>query len=283
MIGALSTEKDVMASPEENQSAKRDGTASQAEFASFFASAVAIVEAATKMKIELRLLGATAIYYQCPNSRLLSDVMQRKLTDLDFITLAKTMSKIPDLFSSLDFEPNERVNALFGAQRQIYFDPKSSLHVDVFFNKLSFNHVIDLTHRLDIDPITISLADLLLEKLQIVKMSEKDAKDVVVLVREHDFGRAKDKSAIDSEYIVKLLSDDWGFYYTVTTNIAKVVEFANGNPSLPQSDKDLVTQRLNGLLQQLQGSRKSMKWSMRARIGTRSKWYDEAEDIENRE
>lgn len=265
-----------------DQTVSEKGT-SQEEFANFFETAVSIVQAATKMKIQLRLLGATAIYYQCPNSRLLSDVMQRKLTDLDFITLSKTMSKIPDLFSSLHFESNERVNALFGAQRQIYFEPTTSLHVDVFFDKLSFNHVIDLTHRLEIDPITISLADLLLEKLQIVKMSEKDAKDVVVLVREHDFGKKEDRGSIDSDYVVKLLSDDWGFYYTVTTNISKVIEFAGGNASLPEADKQLVNDRLKGLQQRLETSHKSMKWNMRARLGTKSKWYDEAEDVENRE
>ena len=257
---------------------------SESEFSSFFDSAVSIVEAATKMKIQLRLLGATAIYYQCPNSRsLFSGVMKRKLTDLDFMTLSKTMSKIPDLFSSLHFESNERVNALFGAQRQIYSDPVSSLHVDVFFDKLSFNHVIDLSRRLDLDPITISLADLLLEKLQIVKISEKDVKDVIVLIREHDFGKRNDKGAIDAEYIVKLLSDDWGFYYTVTTNINKVIEFATGNPSIPEKDKQFVDNRLNHLLDLLHTSHKSMKWNMRARLGTKTKWYDEAEDVENRE
>ena len=229
------------------------------------------------------LLGATAIYYQCPNSLLLSDVMQRKLTDLDFIASSKNMAKIPDLFSSLGFEPNERVNALFGAQRQIYSDPGTSLHVDIFFDKLSFNHVIDLTHRLDLDPITISLADLLLEKLQIVKISEKDAKDVIVLLREHDFGDKNDSGAIDSEYLVKLLSNDWGFYFTVTSNIGKVIEFARRNQVLPDGDKQLVIERLNNLMQQLQGSHKSMKWNMRASIGTKTKWYDEAEDVENRE
>src|SRR5579862_6911217 len=145
------------------------------QFQTFFKKALEIVETATKMNIQLRLLGATAIYYQCPNSKFLSGVMSRELTDLDFMTLSKYVSKIPDLFSKLGFTPNDRVNALFGAQRQIYYDSASSLHVDIFFDKLSFNHVINFSRRLDLDPVTISLADLLLEKLQIVKMGEKDA------------------------------------------------------------------------------------------------------------
>jgi hypothetical protein len=139
----------------------------------------------------------------------MADVMGRRLTDLDFITLSKYGSKIPALFSSLKFVPNERVNILFGATRQIYVDPENQRHVDVFFDKLSFNHEIDLTKRLDIDPFTISLADLLLEKLQIVKMSEKDAKDVIVLRHEHTLEGTQ--KTIDGGYVAKLLSNDWGF------------------------------------------------------------------------
>lgn len=239
------------------------------------------MDAANKMKIHLRLLGATAIYYQCPNSQLLSSLMKRQLTDLDFITTSKYTSKIPDLFSSLKFEPNERVNALFGRQRQIYNDTKNSLHVDVFFDTLSFNHVIDLSKRLEIDPFTISLADLFLEKMQIVKISEKDLKDTIVLVHEHDFG--SQKGTIDADYIVKLLSDDWGFWYTVTNNLKKVMEFATSIESLAEGDRQLVNGRLNLLLERLQSSKKSFKWNMRAKIGTKTKWYDEAEDVENRE
>ncbi|MGA2875540.1 MAG: hypothetical protein ABSE82_08380 [Nitrososphaerales archaeon] len=235
------------------------------------------------MNIQLRLLGATAIYYQCPSSELLSGLMKRRLTDLDFITVSKYASKIPDLFSSLGFEPNERVNSLYGRHRQIYTSSKSSLHVDIFFDKLSFNHVIDLGKRLAIDPFTISLADLFLEKMQIVKISEKDAKDTVVLVHEHDFGSQSDKGTIDADYILKLLSEDWGFYYTVTTNLKKVMEFAASNPSLTENDKQLVSGRLSSLLEKLQASHKSFKWTMRARIGTKAPWYDEAEDVENRE
>jgi hypothetical protein len=209
--------------------------------------------------------------------------MKRELTDLDFITTSKYASKIPDLFSDLGFLANERVNALYGRHRQIYADSKSSLHVDIFFDKLAFNHVIDLSKRLTIDPFTISLADLFLEKLQIVKLSEKDAKDTVVLVHEHDFGSPADNKTIDSDYIVKLLSDDWGFYHTVTINLKKVTEYAAGIQSLSDDDKQLVSGRLKALMDRLESSKKSFKWTMRARIGTKTQWYDEAENVENRE
>jgi len=75
--------------------------------------------------------------------------------------------------------------------------------------------------RLEIDYPTISLADLLLEKMQIVKLNEKDILDTIVMLREHDVGEG-DKETINSDRVSGLLSDDWGFYYTVTTNLGKI-------------------------------------------------------------
>ena len=71
---------------------------------------------------------------------------------MDFMTLSRYVRHIPDLFLSLGFEGNERVNALYGLKRQIYTDPKNGRHVDVFVDKLTFCHEVDLTRRLELDP-----------------------------------------------------------------------------------------------------------------------------------
>jgi len=233
------------------------------------------------MDVQLRLLGATAIYYHCPKSASLTNSLNRPLTDLDFMALSKHVSRVPELFSRLKFVPNKHVNTLYGAKRQIYYDPNSSRQVDVFFDKLSFNHVIDLTKRLDKDPLTISLSDLLLEKLQIVKMGEKDAKDTVVLLREHEIGEGS-AGQIESKYISKLLANDWGFYYTVMQNIKKVRDYANGVEFLSAQDKQTVVESLDELSLKIEAEPKSMGWKMRARVGTRTSWYTEAEDVEHR-
>ena len=255
-------------------------SSSDDSFSEFFDAALTIIDAAKKMDMPLRLLGATAIYYQCPKSTLLADMMKRNLTDLDFVALSKHVSRIPELFSRLQYVPNERVNTLYGANRQIYFDPRNSRSVDIFFDKLSFNHEIDLSKRLHIDPVTISLADLLLEKLQIVKMSEKDAKDVIVLLHEH--GLDGPGGAVDAGYVAKLLSDDWGFFHTATMNLTKVKDYLTGIQSMPQQDKALVSGRIEDLALRIESEKKSFKWKMRARVGTRAPWYNEAEDVENR-
>ena len=253
----------------------------QSGLSDFFKDALAIIEAAKRKYIELRLMGATAIYYRCPKSRQLTDTMNRPLTDLDFMTLSKYVRHIPDLFSSLGFEGNERVNTLYGLRRQIYTDPKNGRHVDIFVDKLTFCHEVDLTRRLEIDPITLTLADLLLEKTQIAKIAEKDVKDIIILLREHELGES-DNGAVNVRYIAKLLADDWGFYYTVTTNLKKTRDYADSLTMLNSEEKQLVKGKIDTLLDRIETEGKSFKWKTRAKAGTKMKWYTDAEDVENR-
>jgi hypothetical protein len=247
----------------------------------FFQDALAIIEAAKQNGIEMRLMGATAIYYRCPGSENLNQSMNRTLTDLDFVTLSKYISHIPDLFSNLGYDGNERVNTMFGLTRQIYTARQGGRHVDVFMDKLSFSHVIDLTHRLEIDPVTLTLADLLLEKMQIAKINEKDLKDTVILLLGHELSD-KDGETINAKYVAKLLSDDWGFYYTVTNNLKTTRDYAERLTLLSPEAKTVVKGKVDALLDQIEKQGKSIKWRMRAKAGTRMPWYDETENVENR-
>lgn len=253
----------------------------QGGLSAFFQDALAIIEAAKQKGIEMRLMGATAIYYRCPGSENLNQSMNRTLTDLDFVTLSKYVSHIPDLFSHLAYDANERVNTMFGLTRQIYTAKQGGRHVDVFMDKLSFSHVIDLTHRLEIDPVTLTLADLLLEKMQIAKINEKDLKDTVILLLGHELSD-KDGDTINTKYVAKLLSDDWGFYYTVTSNLKTTREYAEKLTLLSSEEKAIVMRKIDTLLSQIEKQGKSIKWRMRAKAGTRMPWYNETENVENR-
>jgi hypothetical protein len=125
------------------------------------------------------------------------------------------------------------------------------------------------------------LADLFLEKMQIVKIGEKDVKDTTILLWEHEPGD-QDKGRINVNYIAKLLADDWGFYHTVTTNLKKTRDYANSLTLLNPEDRKMIESRIDALLDKIEREGKSMKWKMRAKAGTRVKWYDDAEDVENR-
>ena len=266
--------------PDTSETSKRLVLGQPDGLSGFFDDALTIISAAEAKHVQLRLLGATAIYYRCPKSRKLTETMNRSLTDLDFMTLSKYAQHIPDLFLSLGFEANERVNTLYGLRRQIYDDPKSGRHVDIFVDKLTFCHELDLTRRLEIDPTTLTLADLLLEKMQIVKIGEKDIKDTIILLLEHELGDS-DSETVNVKHVTKLLANDWGWYYTVTTNLQKVKDYTDALAMLGSDEKQTVKGRIGTLLERIEKEDKSMKWKFRAKAGAKVKWYADVDDVEN--
>ena len=147
---------------------------------------------------------------------------------------------------------------------------------DSFFDKLAFCHTINFAGRLELDSPTITLGDLLLEKMQIVEINEKDIKDTLIMLREHEI-QESEKESVNARYIAKLLSDDWGFYHTATTNLDKVKSHLDKFTSLSDEDRQDIRSKVDILLGAIEKEPKSMKWQMRAKIGTRKIWYTKVE------
>ena len=167
----------------------------------------------------------------------------------------------------------------FGGQRQVFWSRDlPGLHCDVFFDKLSFCHDIVFAGRLDDETVTIRPSDLLLEKLQIVQINEKDLKDLAVLLREHPLGD-DEADAIGAAYVAGRVSGDWGFWYTLTTNLDKLATYVGAFAAFPEADRQIVIQRIVQLRQVIDDSPKTTSWKMRAKIGTRKKWYRDVEEV----
>ncbi|MHA1838925.1 MAG: hypothetical protein ACTSYO_03055, partial [Candidatus Ranarchaeia archaeon] len=189
----------------------------------FCEEAIRLVKLAQQNNIPLRVMGAIAIRIHCPKYRHLLDRFQRNITDIDFMTYGRYNSQVYDFFKKQGYVIDPAIFAFYGDKRHIWYEKNNRWVVDVFFDKLEMNHIIDFQKRLELDFPTITLADLLLEKMQIVKINEKDVQDTCVLLREHDV-RNSEEETINGKRIAKVLSDDWGFYYTVTMNLKKVKE-----------------------------------------------------------
>jgi len=244
----------------------------------FIKEALRIVEEAQKEGIFLRLLGALAIRLHTKKFVHLHKALERKFTDIDLIGYSKQAKKLDGLFTKLGYKARPTSIALYVANRRIYLKPEADLKVDVFLDKLEFCHTIDLRGRLELDFPTITPSDLLLEKMQIVQITEKDLKDTMVLLREHGIDE-KDNDVINAKYIAKLLSNDWGFYYTVTTNLKKIKELLGLFGALTDEDRDIISKRIDKLLDYIEKEPKSLKWKIRAKVGTKKKWYREVETI----
>ena len=149
--------------------------------------------------------------------------------------------------------------------------------VEVFFDKLEMNHTIDFRNRLEVDSPTIPPAELLLQKIQMVRMNEKDIKDAIILIRAHEIGE-DDKERINRASVGARLLSDWGFYYTATMNLQKIRNSLSNYAALGEEDIRIVEGRINQLLSYLEEEPKSMKWKSRALLGTKKKWYSEVDE-----
>ncbi len=241
---------------------------------SFIEEAQRIIEEAHKESIELRLIGAIAFRLHCTNYQHLFEEFGREVTDIDFIALSKQKKEISQLLKKFGY--SLRSELLIHEGRYFFIDNETNRKVDVFFDQLAMCHKIDFRKRLTADPnkMTISLADMLLEKLQIVEINEKDLIDLCVLLLEHELG-STDEETININYIAKLLSDDWGFYYTATTNLSKIANFVLEFQALGANEKTIIQTRISSLLEAIESAPKSRKWRLRASVGTRKKWYND--------
>jgi hypothetical protein len=251
----------------------------------FIDEARRLVDEATKREVLLRLLGGVAIRVHCAEYLDFARKLMRlgegeqEYTDLDFMSYAKfRKNKVKELFDAMGYAKRPTTLSSAATQRQIFFHPKGWFYVDVFYDKLlAANHPLDFRGRLELDSPTISPADLLLEKLQIVFPGEKDVKDLLLLIRAHEISLGEEKNKINAKFIAIKLASDWGFWYTTTTNLNGLRQYAAQAQNLNDDEKKDLNSKIDQLLQAIENEPKTTGWKMRSMVGTKKKWYNPVE------
>ena len=219
----------------------------------------------------LRLLGGVAVWHHCPSARI--PPLKRPYGDADFVGRSSERKRITAFMEEEGYEADRMFNALHGATRLNFHDPARDRPLDVLLDRFVMAHELDLRDSFSSDALTISLADLLLSKLQVVSINEKDVKDLLALLVDHGFG-ADD---ISLEHILSVTRNDWGLEHTSHRTLATLNEMA-GEVGLDAGAMARVRARVAELSAALDAAPKGAKWKMRARIGERVKWYEEPEE-----
>lgn len=237
-----------------------------------------IVEAGTAAGVTLRILGSLAFHTHCPKYGYLQEKMGRAYTDLDFAGYGRESKQVRGLMEDLGYEEEREVFVVTEGGRAIFENRKLHMHVDVFYEKLDFCHVIPWNGRLEIDSPTIPLAEMLLEKMQIVKINEKDVIDTIMLLLEHPLGEV-DNETVNMARVAQLCSEDWGLWRTLTMNLDKVRQLAQGYDQLSAEEKARVAAQVEAALARIEAAPKSLAWRLRARVGDRVRWYKDVEEV----
>ena len=254
------------------------GAQDSAERAKFENEVKRITVAAKEAGLMLRLLGSLAFQVHCPQFGFLQAALGRAYTDIDFAGYGKQAKQISGLLAGLGYAEEREIFVVTEGSRAIFENPGNGLHVDVFYEKLDFCHVIRWNGRLEADWPTIPLAELLLEKMQIVKINEKDLIDTLMLLLEHPLGES-DTETINLGYVARLCAADWGLWRTTTMNLNKVKQMAGAYPQLAPEQQARVGAQVEALLARLKAEPKPLAWRLRARVGDRIKWYKDVDEV----
>ncbi|HEX5593943.1 MAG TPA: nucleotidyltransferase family protein [Solirubrobacterales bacterium] len=233
-----------------------------------------IVVAAAERGVPLRALGGVAVAMLCPSSR--RPPLARSYADIDLATTKSAKKRVLDLLESLGYAGDKEFNTLHGHRRLYFWDQRAERQVDVFVDEANLCHRIELGCRLDVVPLTLSLADLTVLKLQVVETNEKDYLDVCAIFADHDL--TDDDSGVNSAYISGLTASDWGLWRTLGMVSERSERFALELTGFEAAG--LVAERLRRLRAELDAVPKSRGWKLRARIGDRKRWYELPEEVD---
>jgi hypothetical protein len=245
------------------------------------AEGLRLVELADAAGIKVRLMGGLAFHARVPEW---TARVERDRRDIDLATSSSDRKALADLLDRSGYQPDREFNALHGHKQLYFVDVAHRRPLDVLVDRLEMCHTFDFGKRLTVDRTTLPLAELLLSKLQIVRINRKDVLDALVLLGEYPL--TDDDTGISVTRITSYTSDDWGWWRTVGENLDKLSAFASvelgpddlamvgGRPLRHDAGAQAAT--LRG---RIDAAPKSTRWKLRARVGDRVQWYQLPEEV----
>jgi hypothetical protein len=224
-----------------------------------------LVAEAQSRDIVVRLLGGVAIVAHCESVQAAGG--HRELGDIDVIVSKKDARHLASWLEDDGYVPEQRFNALHGDRRMIFSGQVGRL--DVLVGTFEMCHVINLESRLSMDSPTVTITDLLLTKLQVVELNEKDADDIVAILSEHDVGK-EEGDFVSTDRMERVVFSDWGLWRTTTGTLDQLSQVVTD---------PIILGRIAALRQALEKAPKSRRFQVRASVGERIRWYQLPDDV----
>ncbi len=234
-----------------------------------------LVREAEQSGLATRLMGGVAI------RTLLGDrfdpAFARPLHDIDLFVGKRDARKLEALIKEHGWEAEREFNALNGARRMLFDDPNSPAQIDVFVEAFDMCHSLPLADGLRSPGLTLPGTELLMTKLQIVHLNEKDRDDCYALFDGCAIGDGGPVS-IDPVQIAGLTGHDWGLHHTFELNLGRLTSDLS-SWSLPPARAQVIADGIAAVSNAIEAEPKSRGWRLRAKIGERKQWYQEPEEV----
>jgi hypothetical protein len=244
--------------------------------------AIRIIDLAAARGLEVRLMGGLAFHAEC---RTWTARIDRDGRDIDLATRTRDRKAFQALLAEEGYVPDKQYNALYGHKQLYYVDPVWNRPVDVLIDRLEMCHAFSFGDRLGISEPTLPPADLLLTKLQVVKVNRKDLLDSLALLSEYPLAADDDGGqAISLARLTAITSNDWGWWRTVTENLTKLSEYLvtdvqPGDLDFGRAGRFDPAVQIAQLRAAIDEAPKSTRWKLRARVGDRMPWYELPEEV----
>jgi hypothetical protein len=243
--------------------------------------ALRIIRRAGERNLMVRLMGGLAFHALVPEWEA---AIARDGRDIDLATRGRDGRDVAKLLEEMGYIADRQYNALYGHKQLYFLDPSRDRPVDVLIDRLEMCHRLEFADRLTLDDPTLDPTDLLLTKLQIVKITRKDLLDVLALLSELPLVASHDGTRrIALDRIVQITGQDWGWWRTVTGNLERLRTFIGDlgpdELELGRPPRFLLGEQLDRLDAAIEAGPKSTRWRIRARIGERVAWYEEPEEV----
>jgi hypothetical protein len=237
--------------------------------------ATRLLEGARRHGVALRLVGGLAIRMHATDG--LHPAVERTYGDIDLVAQKGKGREAAELLRALGYQASDEFNAINGHRRLLFHDERNARQLDVFVGSFAMCHEVPVADRFELDAVTVPLAELLLTKLQVVELNEKDQRDILALLYHHPVADS-DSDVINGARIAALCAADWGLWRTCKLNLERT---ADALPSYAFSvdERELISDRVRRLWNMIEQAPKSSRWRLRERIGDRKRWYQEPEEV----
>ncbi len=237
-----------------------------------------LIRAAQAAGVPLRLVGGLAVRVLCPSF----PPRTRDNQDLDLASVSKSRRELTSMLTGMGYEPDKRFNALYG-HKQLYFSSPDGRSVDVLVDHVEMCHDLVFADRIERMPLTLDPTDVLLTKLQIVEINEKDVQDVAYLLSAVAVDEGDGVGSIGLDRIRAVVGEDWGWWRTVTMNCGKIGSLLADEMAhlVPDGATHDPRAALDTILDAADDAPKSLRWKIRARVGDRKRWYRLPEEEEH--